>query len=129
MLKAPRKQIRGAYFMVDLSRERAVLRSNWEHLFNCANVVATGIGYKSTRGEKTGTVAIVCSVTQKLPAAKIAQRFQIPALLDGVPTDVIETGTIRALQDRTGRHRPAPGGGIQSCNPVPSTAAISHRIK
>jgi hypothetical protein len=40
--------------MVDLSRERAVLRSNREHLFNYANVVATGIGYKSTRGEKTG---------------------------------------------------------------------------
>jgi hypothetical protein len=30
--------------------------------------------------------------------------------VDGIPTDVIQTGIFRALQDPTKRHRPAPGG-------------------
>ncbi len=33
----------------------------------------------------------------------------VPSTIDGVPTDVVETGPIRALS-YTGRYRPAPGG-------------------
>ncbi|WP_419584218.1 hypothetical protein [Thiolapillus sp.] len=34
----------------------------------------------------------------------------MPSEIDGVPTDVIQTGVIRAFQEPTGRFRPAPGG-------------------
>lgn len=34
----------------------------------------------------------------------------MPSVIDGIPTDVIATGVIRALQPRTIRHRPAPAG-------------------
>ena len=34
----------------------------------------------------------------------------VPAMLEGTPTDVVQTGAIRALQPTTDKHRPAPGG-------------------
>jgi hypothetical protein len=34
----------------------------------------------------------------------------VPATLGGIPTDVVRTGYIRALQSHTDRYRPAPGG-------------------
>jgi hypothetical protein len=34
----------------------------------------------------------------------------VPATLEGTPTDVVQTGIIRALQSTTDKHRPAPGG-------------------
>ena len=74
------------------------------------NVVATGIGYKMSGGERTGTLSIICSVVEKLPEEQLPGRALIPREVGGVPTDVVETGVFRALQARTGRWRPAPGG-------------------
>jgi hypothetical protein len=75
-----------------------------------ANVVATGIGYKVTGGQRTATTAIVCSVTRKLSLSELAPRDRVPGTIGGMATDVIETGVIRAQQPPTGRFRPAPGG-------------------
>jgi hypothetical protein len=61
-------------------------------------------------GERTPTLSIICSVTQKVPPSRLSGRDIVPPVLDGTPTDVIETGVIRALQLPTGKHRPAPGG-------------------
>ncbi|RXK88162.1 hypothetical protein EST62_04660 [Chlorobaculum sp. 24CR] len=74
------------------------------------NVVATGIGYKKTAGEKTGQLSIVCSVEKKEPSAKLLSSEMVPKAVDGVPTDVVATGRIRAFAPPTGRFRPAPGG-------------------
>ena len=87
-----------------------VLRNNRAHLHSRANVVATGIGYKVTGGKKTTTLSIICSVEQKVPAHWLEKKDLIPSMVCGVPTDVIQTGTIRAFQSRTERVRPAPGG-------------------
>jgi hypothetical protein len=73
-------------------------------------VVATGVGYKVTQGAKTNTLAIVCSVTEKVSLARLPPRDRVPPAIDGVPTDVVATGPFRAFQTRTERHRPAPGG-------------------
>jgi hypothetical protein len=94
----------------DIDAIRTVLQAERERLFRRANVLATGIGYKVTGGRRTENLAIVCSVQDKLPRADLAARDLIPAELNGMPTDVVETGRIRLLQDRRGRHRPAPGG-------------------
>lgn len=80
------------------------------HLLARANAVATGIGYKITKGEKTSTLSIVCSVAEKLPAFRLSTQDMVPKTIDGIPTDVVETGHIRAMQSRTDRYRPAPGG-------------------
>ena len=94
----------------DIRDVRKVLRATAPELHARANVVATGVGYKVTQGRQTADLSIVCSVTRKLEPAQLAAADLIPPRVDDVPTDVVQTGRIRALQSRTGRHRPAPGG-------------------
>lgn len=94
----------------DMTTARDVLTNAREQLLGKANVVATGVGYKITAGEKTPTLSVVCSVSEKMAAGRLAAQDVIPGTLDGVPTDVVATGRIRAFQARTDRWRPAPGG-------------------
>jgi hypothetical protein len=97
--------------MADSFQEtRRLLIESRRKLLTHANVVATGVGYKVTKGKRTPNLSIVCSVTKKIDLAKLAARERIPAAIDGIPTDVVETGVLRAWQSRTARHRPAPGG-------------------
>lgn len=94
----------------DVQDVRRALRAAAPELHARANVVATGLGYKVTEGRRTGDLAVVCSVTRKLEPSQLASADLIPPRVDDVPTDVVETGRIRALQSRTERHRPTPGG-------------------
>jgi hypothetical protein len=94
----------------DLDSVRAALISSRGRLLPHANVVATGVGYKVTRGSRTDALSVVCSVTRKIALSELAARDRVPPSIDGIPTDVVATGVIRALQGRTERHRPAPGG-------------------
>lgn len=86
------------------------LRNYRGQLLDRTNVVAAGIGYKTTGGQRTSSLSIVCSVTKKVAASQLSSRDLVPSSLEGTPTDVIETGVIRALQSPTEKHRPAPGG-------------------
>lgn len=94
----------------DLDTARTILRQTSREVLARPNVIATGIGYKTSGGRRTKTLGIVCSVVRKLPASALAAGDLVPATIQGVPTDVVETGRIRALQAPTGRFRPAPGG-------------------
>ncbi len=94
----------------NLQQVRAATRANSELLLQKRNVLATGVGYKRVAGERTDRLCIVCSVVHKIPLAELESRDHIPAELDGLPTDVVESGPIRALQSTTERFRPAPGG-------------------
>jgi hypothetical protein len=94
----------------ELTNVKNALKNHRLQLLDRANVVAAGVGYKISGGQKTSTLSMVCSVTKKMPASQLPQTDLVPATLDGLPTDVIETGVIRALQSPTERHRPAPGG-------------------
>ena len=94
----------------DIAAVRTVLKDAAVKLHARANVVATGIGYKVSQGKRTPDLSIVCSVTKKLDAAKLSPADLVPRTMDSVPTDVVETGRLRAFQSRTDRHRPAPGG-------------------
>ena len=96
---------------VELASIREALQRSREQLLSRANVVATGIGYKVTAGEQTPTLSVICSVIEKIDLTGLPSRDRVPETVDGVPTDVIETGRIRALQSHTDRHRPAPGVG------------------
>jgi hypothetical protein len=95
-----------------IDRERAAQAKDkyWSELLEKPNVVGVGIGMKETRGEKTGEMSMVIMVRQKLPLEGLRSGVAVPAVVDGVPTDVIEVGDLRALQSRTDRWRPAPGG-------------------
>ncbi|MCI0519807.1 MAG: S1 family peptidase [Chloroflexi bacterium] len=74
------------------------------------NVVGVGAGYKISRGQKTDQLCMITLVTRKVPQAALSAQAMVPRQVDGIPTDVIEVGELRALQTRTERWRPAPGG-------------------
>jgi hypothetical protein len=89
-------------------------------LLGKSNVVGCGVGYKEVAGTRTGELCVVVSVAQKVSREQLAPEHLVPQALEGVRTDVQETGVIRALLDRTDEWRPAPGG--VSCGHVAITA-------
>ena len=81
-----------------------------ETLLDMPNVVGVGVGYQLKQGDPTGEYAIVVLVSRKLPLPALAPEAVLPHSVQGVNVDVIEVGEIRALQARTDKWRPAPGG-------------------
>src|SRR5205809_8060736 len=94
----------------DVETVRAALATSRDRLLSRAHVLATGAGYKITRGVKTGALSIVCSVTQKVALNQLRPRDQVPPAIDGIRTDVLATGVIRAFQARSASLRRAAGG-------------------
>jgi len=96
-----------------LNQARQIYTQALPHLFKRQNVVACGLGYKIRGTESTDELSLIVSVVQKVPEAQLSQHDLVPKKLDGLPTDVIETGHIRALMpdlDPKARHRPAQPG-------------------
>ncbi len=73
-----------------------VKRRHESELLRKPNVVAVGVGFRTRGGQPTSEVCLVVSVTHKIPAADLKRGDALPATLEGVPVDVVETGTIRA---------------------------------
>lgn len=97
-----------------LEEIRAIKKSA-EYLLINPNIVGVGIGYKTIGGEVTDILSVVVSVVKKVDAKFLwpynldSPQKAIPATLGGTPTDVQQTGVIKALE-YTGKYRPAPGG-------------------
>jgi hypothetical protein len=88
-------------------------RTKREHettLMRLNNVVAVGVGYKTVGDVRTDELSVVVSVVKKLPLIQLPERARVPRTFDGIPTDVVETGQIFALQDPTEKMRPARPG-------------------
>ena len=85
--------------MSDQTMQRAmeVKRRHEQELLRKANVVAVGIGYSRRGGILTREVCMVVSVKNKVPLSKLKPQDVIPAKIENVPVDVVETGEIRAL--------------------------------
>jgi hypothetical protein len=85
--------------MSDQAMQRAleVKRRHEQELLRKANVVAVGIGYGKRGGAQMEEVCIVVSVKNKVPLSKLKPRDVIPAEIEQVQVDVVETGEIRAL--------------------------------
>jgi hypothetical protein len=64
------------------------------------NIVGVGIGRKVTEGRGTNALAVVIYVRKKLPRRSLSRRSLIPQSIGGLPTDVLETGRIKALASR-----------------------------
>ena len=91
----------------EISAVKEVSKGN---LMAMQNVVGVGVGYQEKSGQQTGEYALVVMVSQKLPLAALAPHAVLPKNVSGVNIDVVEVGELRALQSRTSRWRPAPGG-------------------
>lgn len=105
---------------MDIESVREVKNRYADLLLGKKNVVACGVGYKEVGGRKTDELCVVVSVSKKLPAEQLSPDDIVPKVLEEVKTDVQETGVIKALQARTDRWRPAPGG--VSCGHIDITA-------
>jgi len=79
-------------------------------LMQLPNVLGVGVGFKYVKGVRTDRTAIIVMVEKKIAPSRLAPQYLVPKDLNGVETDVIETGKIVALADPTKRHRPAPPG-------------------
>lgn len=80
-----------------MQRVQEVKRRHEQELLRKANAVAVGIGYCRRGGVQTRQVGIVVSVKRKVPVSELTPRDVIPAQIENVPVDVVETGEIRAL--------------------------------
>jgi hypothetical protein len=87
-----------------------IKKRNEARLMRMRNVVAVGVGYKTVGNVRTDEVCVVVSVVRKLPLVQLSESARVPAVLGGVPTDVVETGLIFALQDPKDKMRPARPG-------------------
>ena len=96
--------------MSERLQAKQVLDQHRESILSRPNVVGVGTGYKTVRGQRTDQVGIVVLVSEKLPKAGLGEGAMIASEVDGVPTDVIEVGVLRAQPTPTDRWRPAPGG-------------------
>lgn len=75
-------------------------------LANLPNVISVGIGYKTVKGAKTDTLAIIVGVQIKLPESLLQPQDVVPQDLEGVPTDVVQVGRIEVIPPRA----PVPRG-------------------
>jgi hypothetical protein len=80
------------------------------------NVVGVGVGYKESNGVVTDDVALVVLVEQKKPLAALDEQALIPREIDGMRTDVLEVGYLRANAGGRERYRPL----------IPSGVSIGH---
>ncbi|HVU09661.1 MAG TPA: hypothetical protein VHD90_00230 [Phototrophicaceae bacterium] len=81
-----------------------------------ANVVGVGVGFKTNKGSTNGDLSVVVLVQQKKPLAALTAQDVIPPELEGMKTDVMEVGYLRAQQaalpDPKGRVRPIIPPGV-----------------
>ncbi len=76
------------------------------------NVVGVGVGPKITRGKQTTTMSVRFYVERKIVSTSVPRGDRLPATINGVPTDVIQTGRFFAQAPPIAqqRLRPAKGG-------------------
>jgi hypothetical protein len=101
----------------------AAKQNHLQVILGLPNVIACGIGYKVTSNGLTGDLAVVVSVTRKIPEVLLSAVDLIPRVIDGIKTDVIETGIFRAFQGTRDRWRPVipPGVSLGHVNATAGT--------
>jgi hypothetical protein len=73
-------------------------------------VVGVGVGYKVRGGREAQELSVITLVERKISKDGLDPGALVPRSVNGVTTDVIEVGELRALQTPRDRWRPAPGG-------------------
>jgi hypothetical protein len=80
-----------------LNHIRAVKDKYERDLMRKKNVLGVGIGLRERGGVLTDETVLTVMVRQKVPRSLLRPWDVIPTELDGVPVDVKEIGTLRAL--------------------------------
>jgi hypothetical protein len=87
----------GADVLLQVARVTEVQKTHERALLARENVVGVAAGMKVKKGTPTGDAAVTILVEQKVPKSRLSADALVPAELDGVPTDVIESGPLRPL--------------------------------
>src|SRR5437763_1851492 len=104
----------GGRLMVTEDEALAIKTRVAPQLLVLPGVTAVGLGSKETGGRPTGELALKVFVTVKRPAGQVAAAELIPAEIDGLRTDVIQSGARRLLA--------APPGAYESGEEDPTRA-------
>ncbi len=83
--------------MATMEEVRRVKERHEAELMEKSGVVGCAIGYKHVGGKKTDELCIVCYVIEKKLERELRKQDIIPKEIQGIPTDVVESGEIRAL--------------------------------
>ena len=83
---------------MDTLSEAKLIRKKYEKmLMRKKGVVGCAVGYKHIAGEKTDQICIVCYVIEKISEDQLDEGDLVPSVIEGIPTDVIESGGMKAL--------------------------------
>ena len=83
---------------MDTLSEAKLIRDKHEaRLMRKKGVVGCAVGYKHIAGKKTNQICIVCYVIEKIPEDQLDEGDLVPPVIDGIPTDVVESGELRVL--------------------------------
>ena len=103
---------RGAMNTQQLAQAKQIKEGHTVDLLKKRNVLGVGLGYKISEGDNTGELSLVVSVARKVPTSALTPQDLVPQTVDGIKTDVVETGILRALwqspQDLSPRDRWRP---------------------
>ena len=89
------------------------------------NIVATYVGFKQVNKQRTGDVAVVFAVKKKRRLSDISRDELIPSVVSAIPTDVVQTGEIRA-RSLTQRDQGAARSLTEKRRPCPPGYSIGH---
>jgi hypothetical protein len=89
---------------------RQIKEAHKEEILSKPNVVGVGVGYKVRNDGLSRELSVVTLVQRKISIDGLNPDDLVPRRVDGVPTDVVEVGELRAFQTPRDRWRPAPGG-------------------
>jgi hypothetical protein len=70
-----------------------------DELFRIPGVHMVGVGLRWVNGRMTDQQALIVHVRRKLPLEQVDPRDRIPREINGIPTDVVESGTPIPLDD------------------------------
>jgi hypothetical protein len=89
------------------------------------NIVAVGRGEKVTNGIATGVAAVKIFVRVKYPKGDIGDDDRIPDMIEGVPVDVEQIGTVRAFRSEAQAATPNPRVKLRPAQPGCSIGFLS----
>ena len=83
--------------MVTMEEARRIKKKYESSLLKKKGVVGCATGYKTVGGRRSNQPAVICYVAKKKPKNELKEEDIVPENLEGVPTDIVESGDIRAL--------------------------------
>ena len=120
--RALKLEMRERFFQHILEGQRRTRSKDEARSNTHDNLLGFGLGEKLTGNRRTGEMAVVFFVQQKVPRANLQTRLTLPKDVNGITTDVVEIGgPFRALGNGA-----ALDPTVQQPRPVPAGVAIGN---